>query len=81
MLDKQIAKEAHKYLTKDTGLVIHNGVKIGAIENGADAVTVKDLLGHADLAITLSGFNSPDAQRFQPRRTEVVERKPRLRGE
>jgi glycosyltransferase involved in cell wall biosynthesis len=30
------------------------------------------LLGRADLAITLSGFNSPDAQRFEPRRTEVV---------
>ena len=37
-----------KYLTKDTGLVIHNGVKIGAIENGADAVTVKyELNGQA----------------------------------
>ena len=47
-VDEQIAKEAHKYLTKDTGLVIHNGVKIGAIENGADAVTVKyELNGQA----------------------------------
>lgn len=30
------------------------------------------LLGRADLAITLSKFNSPDAQRLQPHRTEVV---------
>lgn len=30
------------------------------------------LLGRTSLAITLSEFNSPDAQRFQPRRTEVV---------
>lgn len=38
--DEQVAKEAFKTLTKDTGLVIHTGVKPGAIEVGSDSVTV-----------------------------------------
>lgn len=41
MVDQQIAKEALKTLTKETGLVIHNGVKIESTEASADAVTVK----------------------------------------
>ncbi len=41
MVDQQIAKEALKTLTKETGLVIHNGVKIESTEASAEAVTVK----------------------------------------
>lgn len=41
MVDQQIAKETLKTLTKETGLVIHNGVKIESTEASADAVTVK----------------------------------------
>jgi dihydrolipoamide dehydrogenase len=38
--DQQIAKEAFKTLTKDTGLDIKLGVKIGEIKTAADSVTV-----------------------------------------
>ncbi|MBY0345613.1 MAG: dihydrolipoyl dehydrogenase [Neisseriaceae bacterium] len=38
--DQQIAKEAYKTLTKDSGLDIQLGVKIGQIEVGTDSVTV-----------------------------------------
>ncbi len=41
MVDQQIAKETLKTLTKETGLVIHNGVKIESTEASAEAVTVK----------------------------------------
>ncbi len=39
--DEQIAKEAFKTLTKDTGLDIQLGVKIGEIVTGKKSVTVK----------------------------------------
>jgi len=38
--DEQVAREAMKYLTKETGLVIHTGVKIGEIKAGEALVTV-----------------------------------------
>lgn len=46
--DQQIAKEAFKSLTKDTGLDIKLGVKIGEISTAADSVTVNyELNGEA----------------------------------
>ena len=39
-VDQQIAKEALKYLTKEQGLNIELGVKIGEIKNVADGVSV-----------------------------------------
>ncbi len=44
-VDQQIAKEALKMLTKETGLVIQNGIKIQSIENNGDTVTVQYELG------------------------------------
>ncbi|QDQ28601.1 dihydrolipoyl dehydrogenase [Chitinimonas arctica] len=38
--DDQVAREALKFLTKDTGLVINTGVKIGEIKVGKKDVTV-----------------------------------------
>jgi dihydrolipoamide dehydrogenase len=38
--DEQVAREALKFLTKDTGLVINTGVKIGEIKAGKKDVTV-----------------------------------------
>ncbi|WP_035056972.1 dihydrolipoyl dehydrogenase [Andreprevotia chitinilytica] len=38
--DEQVAKDAFKYLTKETGLAITNGVKIGEIKVGKKDVTV-----------------------------------------
>ncbi|WP_374349232.1 dihydrolipoyl dehydrogenase [Chitinimonas sp.] len=38
--DEQVAREALKFLTKDTGLVINTGVKIGEIKVGKADVTV-----------------------------------------
>lgn len=47
-VDQQIAKEAHKTLTKDTGLAIFNGVKIQSITAGDSNVTVNyELAGEA----------------------------------
>lgn len=49
--DQQIAKEAFKTLTKDTGLDIQLGVKIGEIKPGANSVTVNyELNGEAKVA-------------------------------
>lgn len=39
--DGQIAREALRTLTRDTGLDIHTGVKIGAVKPGKNAVTVE----------------------------------------
>lgn len=47
-VDQQIAKEAHKTLTKETGLAIFNGVKIQSITAGDSNVTVNyELAGEA----------------------------------
>lgn len=49
--DQQIAKEAFKTLTKDTGLDIKLGVKIGEVKTGADSVSVSyELNGEATTA-------------------------------
>ncbi|MBV1777313.1 dihydrolipoyl dehydrogenase [Burkholderiaceae bacterium DAT-1] len=38
--DEQVAREALKFLTKETGLIINTGVKIGEIKSGKQDVTV-----------------------------------------
>ncbi|MFC4158488.1 dihydrolipoyl dehydrogenase [Chitinimonas lacunae] len=38
--DEQVAREAQKYLTKETGLLIHTGVKLGEIKTGKKDITV-----------------------------------------
>lgn len=39
--DEQVAKEAHRALTKGTGLVIHTGIEIKSTKAGKDSVEIK----------------------------------------
>ncbi|QBC44822.1 dihydrolipoyl dehydrogenase [Iodobacter fluviatilis] len=51
--DEQVAREAKKFLTKETGLIINTGVKIGEIKVGKKDVTVhwKDVAGSEQVSV------------------------------